>query len=101
MTIAATFVGESYISFGLPGVIGFGLFLGWICGFWNQVGQFSNNTFGQIVFASGFGAIAICMRSLIFFTTALLPTLALIVFGLIIRKYLLQGNRKTGKYSYS
>ena len=100
MTISATFVGESYITFGIPAVIVVGLFVGWLCGFWNHVGYVSQHPFGQIVFASGFGAIAICMRSLIFFTTALLPTLALIFFGLMLRKYLLVKSGPARQYSH-
>lgn len=81
LTIATTFIGESYMAFGELGVLLTGLGLGFLCGWWNSIGARMPGGYGQLVYASGFAAIAIAMRSLMFFTTNMLPTIGLIVVG--------------------
>jgi hypothetical protein len=81
LTLASSFVGEAYISGGLVGVIFTGLVFGAITGWWNRFGNPNNSPFGHLVFASGFFAAVISMRSMLVFTTAALPTLAAIVLG--------------------
>lgn len=80
-TIAATFIGEAYMSNGYLGIIGFGLFFGMFAGWWNQLGRPSNTSFGNLLYASGFIAAVMSMRSCSVFTTNILPTLAAIFLG--------------------
>jgi hypothetical protein len=84
MTIAVTWVGEAFIAGGIPWIIGIGLIIGAFCGWWNHLANFLQTPFALIVFASGFYAILLLMRSLMFFTTSLLPSVALIVMGMIL-----------------
>ena len=83
-TIACTWIGEAYVAGGLPWIICVGLLIGAFCRFWNQLGRFMHAAFPLIVFASGFYSVLLLMRSLMFFTTALLPSVALIVLGTFI-----------------
>ena len=87
LTIATTFIGESYMAFGEPGVFLTGLLLGASCGWWNYMGTRMPGAYGQLVYASGFAAIAIAMRSLMFFTTNMLPTIGLVVLGIWLNKH--------------
>jgi hypothetical protein len=57
------------------------------CRFWNQLATFMRAPFALIVFASGFYAVLLLMRSLMFFTTALLPSLALIAMGVFLYNF--------------
>ena len=86
LTIAVTWVGEAYIAGGLLWIIPIGVLIGAFCGFWNELARFIRSPFALIVFASGFYAVLLLMRSLIFFTTALLPPIALIIMGFILYK---------------
>lgn len=81
MTIAASFAGESYIAGGMIGVILGGLFFGLATGWWSYLSSPRNSELGVLIYASGFFAAVISMRSLFAFTTALLPTVAAIVIG--------------------
>lgn len=81
LTLASTFVGEAYMSGGLIGVVLTGLVFGSMMGWWNKLGRADNSPFGHLLFASGFFAAVISMRSMLTFTTAVLPTLAAVVFG--------------------
>jgi len=81
LTLASSFVGEAYMSGGLLGVLITGLFFGGINGWWNRFGRLDNSAFGHLVFASGFFAAVISMRSMFVFTTAILPTIAALVLG--------------------
>jgi hypothetical protein len=76
VTIAATFAGEAYISGGLVAVFLIGAALAGIAGWWNSLASPKNSELGILVYASGFFAIVLTMRSLFEFTTAMLPTLA-------------------------
>ena len=85
VTIAATFVGEAYMSGGLFAVALEGIILGMLATFWNRFSSSKNSELGLLVYSSGFFAVTITMRSCFALTTALLPCLAGILFG----KYLL------------
>jgi hypothetical protein len=91
LTIAASFAGEAYMSGGNFGVLlvalGFGAAFGW----WSALASSRNSELGILIYASGFFAAVISMRSLLVFTTALLPTAA----GLIAGTWLV-GMVKTG-----
>ena len=76
VTISATFAGESYISGGFLAIVVVGLGLGAVMGFWNTTASPRNSEIGILVYASGFFAAVITMRSLFAFTTAVLPTIA-------------------------
>ncbi len=80
-TVAATFVGEAYMSGGLWAVLATALFFGWFSAWWDRLASPANSQFGILIYASGFFAVVISMRSLFVFTTALLPTLVAIVGG--------------------
>jgi len=81
LTLASSFVGEAYISGGLFGVLLTGFIFGIIAGWWNQLGRSDNSPFGYLVFSSAFFAAVISMRSMFVFTTAILPTIAALLFG--------------------
>ena len=80
-TLAATFVGEAHMSGGTIGIVICGLLLGSITSWWNQLAQDDNSSFGYLIFASGFFAAVITMRSIFMFTTAILPTMTAVIFG--------------------
>ena len=90
MTIAATFVGEGYMSGGLIAVAVMGLILGWLAAWWNRLSSPKNSELGMLIYASGFFAVTITMRSLFALTPAVLPCIA----GLLAGKYLLPAVKK-------
>ena len=85
-TIAVTWIGEAYIAGGIVWIIPIGLLIGMFCRYWNHLAGYIGRPFPLIVFASGFYAVLLLMRSLMFFTTALLPSIALVVMGAVIYK---------------
>jgi hypothetical protein len=91
-TIAVTWVGEAFVAGGLPWIVGIGVLIGAFCTFWNSLAQRLESLFPLIVFASGFYAVLLLMRSLMFFTTALLPPIALVVVGFFIYRNSQSGN---------
>lgn len=86
LTLASSFVGEAYVSFGNTGVFVIGLFFGAVFAWWSLLASPRNSDFGVLVYASGFFAAVISMRSLFVFTTAVLPTVGAIVIGQFILK---------------
>ncbi|RYD79052.1 MAG: oligosaccharide repeat unit polymerase [Verrucomicrobiaceae bacterium] len=90
LTIAASFVGEAYMAGGFLAVLGTGLLLGAMTGWWSFLVSPQNSELGVLIYASGFFAAIISMRSLFVFTTALLPTIAALVIG----SYLVQRLRE-------
>ncbi len=80
-TASASFVGEAYMSGGFWVValvaLGFGALAGW----WSHLASPNNSELGILIYASGFFATVISMRSLFVLTTALLPTVAALVIG--------------------
>ncbi len=90
VTIAATFVGEGYMSGGLIAVVAMGLCLGWMAAWWNRLASPKNSELGMLIYASGFFAVTITMRSLFALTTAVLPCVA----GLVVGKYVLPAVRR-------
>jgi hypothetical protein len=79
-TVAVTYLGESYMMAGWYGVIGTSLFFGAIAAWWNRMAMKQQSDFALVVYALGFFAAGITMRSLFAFTTAILPVIALILF---------------------
>lgn len=84
LTISASFAGEAYMSGGNIVVFLIGLGFGAVAGWWCYLASPRNSEIGILIYASGFFAAVISMRSLLVFTTALLPTLA----GIVIATYL-------------
>ncbi|MEA3188607.1 MAG: hypothetical protein QOD99_2437 [Chthoniobacter sp.] len=83
-TVAATFVGEAYMSGGYFAVFAIACVLGALARWWNLFASPRNSEFGVLIYASGFFAAAIAMRSILVLTTALLPSLAGIIAGYFI-----------------
>lgn len=79
MTMAATFIGEAYMSLGIVGVIFGGFFFGAFARWWvRQVGTYQSD-WSVLVYASGMFTISITLRSSMQFTTAVLPTVLLLL----------------------
>ena len=88
LTLSATFIGEAYMSGGIVGVFLIALFLGALARWWGQHASPYNSDLGILIYASGFFAVAITMRSMLVATTAMLPTIAAVVIGrYLIRRY--------------
>lgn len=79
-TVAATYLGESYMMAGWTGVIGVSLFFGALAAWWNRMAMKQQSDYALVVYALGFFAAGITMRSMFWLTTAILPVIALIVF---------------------
>jgi len=84
LTVSASFVGEAYMSGGFFVVLLTGLFFGFAAGWWGSLASPRNSEFGILTYASGFFAAVISMRSMLVFTTALLPTAISIAAGYLI-----------------
>ena len=76
-TISSTFVGEAYMMGGPIAVIVVGFLLGLICRWWDRFGADLRTPAALVLYASGFFAAALTARSMLFTTTAMLPTLAM------------------------
>jgi oligosaccharide repeat unit polymerase len=90
-TVAASVVGEEYIMHGFIAVFLMSILFGACCAWWNLLASPRNSEFGILVYASGFFSAVITMRSMNWFSTALLPTLAGLVLGYV---FLLQHRNK-------
>jgi NhaP-type Na+/H+ or K+/H+ antiporter len=62
---------------GYLAIIAVGLLLGWLSGWWNRFGRDLRSNLNVALYASGFFATMLAMRSMLWLTTAMLPTLAL------------------------
>jgi hypothetical protein len=82
-TKAATFIGEAYLAAGTFGVILASAFFGALTAWWGRLTAALASEFGVLIYASGFFAIIISMRSLLVLTTAILPTVAAICFAIV------------------
>jgi hypothetical protein len=86
LTISSTFVGEGYMSGGLFGVGAYAIVLGALGGLWNRMASPRNSELGILIYASGFFAVVITMRSVMTLTTALLTPAAGILIGTLLFK---------------
>ena len=93
-TVATSVVGEEYIMHGFIAVSLMSLFFGACCAWWNLLASPKNSEFGILVYASGFFSAVITMRSMNWFSTALLPTLAGLLLGYI---FLVQHRRQPAR----
>jgi len=80
-TIACTFVGEAYMMGGMLGVVFVSILFGAAAEMWNRVREDTNSAFAQLLYTSGFLCAAIGMRSMLWVTVTMLPTLALWLYG--------------------
>jgi hypothetical protein len=88
MTVAASVAGDAYMAGGMITVFACGIFFGMATGWWSHLYSPKNSEMGLLIYASGFFAAVISMRSLFVFTTALMPTVAGIVIGIYLVRYL-------------
>ena len=77
LTVSSTFVGKSYMMGGSFAVLAVGLLFGWLAGWWNKFGSDLQSNVSVALYASGFFAAMLSMRSMLWTTTAMLPTFAL------------------------
>lgn len=82
-TVAVTYLGEAYMSAGMLGVICISLFFGALAAWWNRMAITPQSDYGFVIYALGFFAAGLTMRSMLWLSTAILPVIALIV----LRKY--------------
>ena len=78
-TVAVTYLGEAYMTAGLFGVVAISLFFGALAAWWNRMAISPQSDYGLVVYALGFFAAGITMRSMMLLTTAILPVIAMIV----------------------
>jgi hypothetical protein len=78
MTVATTYVGESYMMGGVVAVIIVSLIIGATSNWWTRTMFQQSSGYAVAVGAVGFFVAAMTMRSLVFFTTNILPIIALI-----------------------
>jgi oligosaccharide repeat unit polymerase len=81
VTIAATFVGEMFMSGGFLAILVAAVILGALTELWNRLGRNLHARFDLLLYMSGFVCAAMTMRSLIWMSVTALPTLALWVYG--------------------
>ena len=81
LTVASTFVGESYMAAGVFGSVITAFLLGILAQWWTKKAFCTTSDFGILIYGSGFFAVVITMRSLYWLPVALLPTVAAIVMG--------------------
>ena len=94
LTISTSFVGEAYMSGGMFTVLIIALIFGALTGWWSHLASPKNSELGILIYASGFFATVISMRSLFVFTTALLPTAAaLVIATYAVRSLAIQAQR--------
>jgi hypothetical protein len=78
-TVAATYLGESYMMAGRAGVFIMSLFFGGLSAWWNRLATQRQSDYAMVVYALGFFVAVITMRSMFWLTTLALPIVALIV----------------------
>jgi oligosaccharide repeat unit polymerase len=76
-SLSSTFVGEAYMMGGYPAILLVALLYGGLAGWWNRFGVDFRSNAGVILYASGFFTAMISMRSILWTTTAMLPTIAI------------------------
>jgi oligosaccharide repeat unit polymerase len=77
LSVASTFVGEAYMMGGYPGIVIVALLFGWLAGWWDRFGHDLRSHITVAMYASGFFAAMLSMRSMVWTTTAILPTVAI------------------------
>ena len=80
LTLASTFVGEAYMMGGFIAVTLVGILFGYAAGWWNHLGSGMRSNASIILYAAGFFAAALSMRSMVFTTTAMIPVIAVWIY---------------------
>jgi hypothetical protein len=80
LTLSAAYIGELWMAGGLFAVVLGSLVFGAVASGWNRVGTMAQGNLDKILFASGFFAAGLCMRSFLGVAPTILPTVALLVF---------------------
>ena len=88
MTVATTYVGESYMMAGIIGVIIVSLIIGAASNWWTRTMFQQSSGYAVAVGAVGFFVAAMTMRSLAFFTTNILPIIALIFLAQVVPSWI-------------
>jgi hypothetical protein len=96
-TVSTTYIGESYMMGGVMAVILMSLSIGILASWWTRTAAFYNTGYGVVINALGFFTGALAMRSIAFFTTSILPILALIFFAKVMPFFL---GIKRSSYQY-
>jgi hypothetical protein len=78
-TLSTTFVGEAYMAGGVLGIVVAGIIFGSITHWWGRFAFTGSSEFGFLIYASGFMAVTISIRSMFEFLPASLPTIAAVV----------------------
>ena len=78
-TLASTYIGESYMAGGIPVVIMISLLLGYLAARWNTRAMGNLDNESLLIYALGLFAVGITMRSLLMFTTAILPVIGVTI----------------------
>lgn len=78
-TVAATYLGESYMMAGKAGVFSMSVFFGALAAWWNRLAFQKQSGYAMVVYSLGFFVAVITMRSMFWLTTMMLPIVALIV----------------------
>lgn len=78
-TVAATYLGESYMMAGRAGVFFMSVFFGALSAWWNRLAFQRHSDYAMVVYALGFFVAVITMRSMFWLTTMMLPIVALVV----------------------
>jgi hypothetical protein len=81
LTLAATFVGEAYMSGGALAVVLTGLVFGAAAALWNRVGIHLRSNLDLVIYVSGFLSGLVAMRSPLSMVPMMLPTVALWTLG--------------------
>jgi len=86
-TLATTYIGESYLAGGYVGIVIVSMLLGVAAATWNRIGVRARTNMDLVYYASGFFAAMVGMRSMLWITIALVPTVAFYAVGkLLLRK---------------
>ncbi len=85
-TISTTFLGEAYMMGGPLAVFGMSSVLAALFSWWNLLASRRNSEFGMLIYASGFAAAVISMRSMQWLSTTILPTIGGVVAGHLLLK---------------
>ncbi len=80
-TVASTFVGESFMAYGVMGVIGCGLLLGIALGMWNRIPVNTSNATLILMYTSGFVWAPLAVRSVIWISIGFLPCVGLFLYA--------------------
>jgi uncharacterized membrane protein YeaQ/YmgE (transglycosylase-associated protein family) len=88
MTVATTYVGESYMMAGIIGVIIVSLIIGAASNWWTRTMLQQSSGYAVAVGAVGFFVAALTIRSLAFVTTNILPIIALIFLAQVVPSWI-------------